>query len=410
MVAVFWSFLALSFAVLYSLNGNSIWPIVVSGLLFALAMATYQSTILLAPAAVVLILQAPRNEQPRSRLEWFRLRETGVFVLSGLAGCIAIYGWCYWHSGTQAPVGMLKRFLVHEDARAYFGVTVGKLMSVPIGLVSDIFPVLSNYIGIRHLLAAERPPAVGLLLLIVVLCAFLVSCVLAVSRNWRRLSPPQRIAFEVAAVGFAFTLIPVIVWNPAYDKLWIQPLACLAFLPVLGLTALRHGAKTHFRFLTVTAIVLLVGVCSNLGWVVQSHFREHHEIAEAQRLATIIGNRDLVVGEWDPVSILYGSLWGREGRFISFPTEAVTKGIGVMFHVRDAISETERNGGKVYFLAVLDLPKSNWDAFLGSRCGVPYSELDSYREHSTVRAEFTTRGGEVSLRQLDLPISADKSR
>jgi hypothetical protein len=86
--------------------------------------------------------------------------------------------------------------------------------------------------------------------------------------------------------------------------------------------------------------------------------------------------------------------------------------MGVMTHLREAISRAQKNGAKVYFLAVLDLPKSNWDAFLGSRCGVPYAEMDFYRAHSRILAKFSTREGEISLRQLELDaeLSPSKSR
>jgi hypothetical protein len=54
LAGVFWSLLAMCFAAL-SLKRKSNWPIIVSALLFSLAMATYQSTIFLAPSALVLI-------------------------------------------------------------------------------------------------------------------------------------------------------------------------------------------------------------------------------------------------------------------------------------------------------------------------------------------------------------------
>lgn len=408
MVGIFWSFLGICFAAMYWQKEKSIWLIAVSGLLFSLAMATYQSTALLAPAAFVLIL-LPRSDA-RFGIDLRRLQGIAFFFLSGLAGCVLIYGWSYWHSGTKNAVAMLKRFLVHEDARAYLGVSTGKLLSVPVGLVADIFPVLPNYLGLRNLFAERKLLAISLIILVIALGGLVISCVLLVLKNWSRIHPAQRVAFQALTVGFGFTLIPVIVWSPLYDKLWIQPLACLAFLLVLAFTAMNQDVGIHTSVLRVTAVLLLAGTCANLVWVVRSHLREPYEFSEAQRLAGLVGNRDLIVGEWDQISTLYGSLWAADDRFISFPTEAVTNGIGVMPHLRDAVSSTERNGGGVYFLGVLDLPKPSWDAFLGSRCGVPYSEMDSYRAHSRVRATFMTREGEVSLRQFDWPLSTDKSR
>jgi hypothetical protein len=412
MVGIFWSFLAICFSVLYWRKESSIWLIVASGSLFSLAMATYQSTLLLAPAALVLIFKSRREAEDTSRMFWRRLRAAGIFALSGLMGSVLIYGWAYWESGTRKLGPMLNRFVLHEDARAYLGVSVGKVLSVPIGLVANIFPVFSNYLGIRNLLSDRKLLAVWLFLLIGILLSFLISCVILIYRNWSQTLLSQQVAFEASAVGFGFTLIPVIVWSPLYDKLWIQPLACLFLLLVLAFTAIKHNAGTRSVLLSGTAILLLAGVLTNLAWSMQSHLAKPYEIAEAQRLAHLVGPRDLVVGEWEPVSTLYGSLWGDDDRFISFPTEAVTQGMGVMTHLREAISRAQKNGAKVYFLAVLDLPKSNWDAFLGSRCGVPYAEMDFYRAHSRILAKFSTREGEISLRQLELDaeLSPSKSR
>src|SRR5260370_6408724 len=50
MVGIFWSFLAICLAAL-SFKTERKWPIIASGFLFALAMATYQSTIFISPSA-----------------------------------------------------------------------------------------------------------------------------------------------------------------------------------------------------------------------------------------------------------------------------------------------------------------------------------------------------------------------
>ena len=402
MVGIFWSFLAICFAVMYWRKERSILLIVASGILFSLAMATYQSTVLLAPAALVLIFRSRREGEDSFQGYLRRLRAEGVFALSGLAGSVLIYGWAYWESGTRKLGPMLERFVHNEDARAYLGVSVGKVLSVPIGLVSNIYPVLSNYLGIRNLLSDRKFLAAWLFVLIGILLCFIISFVFLIHRNWSQTPLPQQVAFEALAVGFGFTLIPVIIWNPLYNKLWIQPLACLFLLLVLGFNAIKHHAGARAVLLRGAGILFLAGVLANLAWSLEGHLTKPFEIEEAERLAHIVGPRDLVVGEWDAVSTLYGSLWGDDDRFISFPTEAVTEGMGVMTHVREAISRAQQNDAKVYFLSLLDLTKPNWDGFLGSRCGVPYAELDFYRAHSRILATFRTRAGQVSLRELQL--------
>ncbi len=123
---------------------------------------------------------------------------------------------------------------------------------------------------------------------------------------------------------------------------------------------------------------------------------------EVRRLAGLIGKTDIVVGDWDTVSDLYGAIWASDGQVFEFPTEAVLYGNGATTRLRDLISTTKRKGGRVYFLALLDEPKQTWNYFLGTKCGVSYSEMELYRMHSVIRARFRTRYSELSLREFDL--------
>jgi hypothetical protein len=43
-------------------------------------------------------------------------------------------------------------------------------------------------------------------------------------------------------------------------------------------------------------------------------------------VASLIGLQELLVGYWDGISNVYGYGWSVDGRFISFPTEAVVLG------------------------------------------------------------------------------------
>src|SRR6266566_1498784 len=410
LVGVFWSFLALFFAAL-SFKEKSNWPVVASGLLFSLAMATYQSTILLAPAAIVLIWRSRSQADSPASGSSPRLLAVGAFALSGIFGSLLIYGWAYWLLGMRRPGAMLIHFFTHEDARTYLGVSIGKLLNVPIGLMRNIFHVVPQYIGIRDLLTTRRLAAACLLFLLLLFSAFSAFCAIRVLKRWNCLRPSVRCGLLSAAVGFAFTLIPVVIWEPQYDKLWLQPLACLAFLLAIALNTFTRDTRSPFLVSRGVSIFLLAGVLSNLPWVLRSHRQEPIDMKEAQRVAGMIRTGDLVVGEWESVSALYGSIWGGDEQYFSFPTEAVLYGPDAISRLREVISQANARGGRIYFLTVLDLPKQTWNSFLGSRCGVPYSELDLYRAHSRVCATFRTRSGQTSfetpLRQLIWPISTE---
>ncbi len=79
---------------------------------------------------------------------------------------------------------------------------------------------------------------------------------------------------------------------------------------------------------------------------------QHPEMSEAQRLAQMIQSNDLVVGDWDGVSVAYGYAWAADGQ------------------------KAQQKGGRVFFLSILDVPRETWESFLGSRFrDVPLREL-----------------------------------
>ncbi|MGH9740763.1 MAG: hypothetical protein ACRD51_00255 [Candidatus Acidiferrum sp.] len=400
LVGVFWSLLAMCFAVL-AVKRKSNWPILISALFFSLAMATYQSTILFAPAAIVLIWKGRSNRDGGGLFSTARIVEFCEFTLAGIAACAAIFGWAYSRQGYRGAGALFEHFFAHGDARVYLGVGIGKLLNIPIGLVRNIFPLLQRYAGIHSLLAGSKLSLVSMLLVFGGLCVFLIVYATRLAARWSSLPAEVQLGIVVAAVGFAFTMIPVIVWDPNYDKLWLQPLACLAFLVGCGLEPLSTDARFRFWMARVFPALFLAGVSLNLVWAVQRHEIKSPDLEEAQRLASFVGKQDLVIGEWDSVSTLYGYGWAENGQFMSFPSEAVLNGSDSVAHLHAAIEAAQKRGGRVYFLAILGDSKKTWNSFLGSRCGVPYSEFDSYREHSRIRAAFATDDSQVVLRQYD---------
>lgn len=404
MLGVFWSLLAFSVAV-SSIKFTSIWPIGLSGLLFSLAMATYQSTILLALAAIVLVWQRRSLEGSRASQHSAQYVGLGAFAVSGFVGTAIIYGVAYWLSGIRSFSAMFKRFLtVDGGVRVYGGISISKILNTPVGMLLNLFPILpSGYAGVRSLWrGGHKLLVVWLLLLVLLFCGFLAISIIQALRRWSTLPRSERMAMSCAAVGFFVTLIPAVFWEPTYDKLWLQPLACLAFFIALSLhVILRQG--TTFLLYRIVPILLLAGVISNLGWAVKSRLQETPYLKEAQQLAKILKKGDLVVGDYDGVSVLYGSIWADDVQVFSFPTEATLVGNATASRLREVIVGTQSRGGRVYFLGVLDQTQDSWNAFLWRRCGVSYSDMDLYRAHSRVRTEFKHEGFVITLREFDQP-------
>lgn len=408
-VGLFWSLLGMCFASILVKRGSHL-SVILSALCFSLAMATYQSMIFLAPAAIALIWQGGYFRDGGAFFSRARLFELGEFILTGVVACAVLFGWAYWHQGLRSPDELIGRFFAHGDARVYLSLTMGKLLNMPVGLVRNIFPVLSYFAGIRGLLTGPKFSLISFLLVLASTFAFLLAALRRLIAGWSSLAAPVRAATVAAAVGFAFTLIPALVWDPQYDKLWLQPLACLAFLVASSRMVPDLDGRGRSPLSKVLQVLLLSGLAMNLVWLTHSHYTKTSEMSEAQRLAGVIGARDLLVGDWDEISTLYGYGWSADGRFISFPTEAVLHGFDSVAQLREAIRRTQRIGGRVYFLSLLDMPRATWNSSLGARCGVPYSEMDFYREHSRVREVFHSKSSQLSLRQLDAPDSSATSK
>jgi hypothetical protein len=400
MMGVLWSLLAISFAAL-SLKVKSNWPLLVSGFLFALALATYQSTVFLGPAAIVLALQNPSKDDDDAPLRSSQWPRVGALALGGLVGCVLTYGGAYYFQGTRTPSSMLSRFLVLETGRVYYGASGGKFLNVPIGLIHNIFPTLRNYTGLRNLLEGPKSTLVSFCFFLVLFFTLLVFGFRQIWKSRGSLPGPLRIGLLSASVGLVFTMIPILIWDPQYDKLWLQPLACLAYLLAIALYLIRQDERSHFLISKALPAIVLIGCLSNVTWAIYDHTHETQGMQEAQRVAEIVGKQDLVVGGWDNVSLLYADIWRGDSHYMDFTAESVSYGKDVTTRLNEAVLKTKERGGRVYFLGVVDLPKNAWDSYLGIRCGVPFSELDLYRANSSAVAKFHNGSIDVTLWQFD---------
>jgi hypothetical protein len=269
-------------------------------------------------------------------------------------------------------------------------------------MIRNILPVLDTYTGIRNLIAEPTLRLASFLLLFLPFCLLFFFSFAQLWKLRKALSPSARTCILAAGVGFVFTTIPLLMYDPHYDKLWLQPLACLAFLLFITLHVIGQETRSHFLVIKVTAMFLLVGVLSNSVWAIRGHFDPTPGMEQAREMAERLNPQDFVVGSWDDLSVLYSDLWAYPNRYMDLFMEAGSYGPGATTHLRAAALQTKENGGRFYFIGVLDVSRNVWDSYLGSRCGLAFTDFDAYRAHSRAVARYRLGSSEILLFEFDL--------
>jgi hypothetical protein len=401
MVGVLWSMVGVALAIAAIRGG--IWAVVLSGLCFSLAMACYRSTVLMWPAAAMVLAAGAVNEDvdkrrlPIWKQTWIQL---AVFALATAAGCAAIFGWAYARQHVSASQ-MALRFLQQEDSRVYMNFSLLNGVHAVLGLVRNCFPLLSDFVGFRAFLAGPKWRVVAVSLLVLAVTLALAACTYELAKRRNQLSHFERIGAVAAATALSFTLIPVLIWSPHYGKLWIQPLICLSVLVAIALNRLfrRGGWISHLAALA--GVAFLVGAAFNLRGAVYERNYKPSEFDHAEQLAKLVGEHDLIVGDWSSMAVVYGSLRGTSDNSLFFIDEAVVHGSNAVQELADATDKTRARGGTLYFVSLLDIPEAEWNSFLGSRCGVPYRALAPYRAAAIPKATLHERRGAITVWQVD---------
>jgi hypothetical protein len=414
MVGVLWSIAAVALA-LYGIARHYRWTAAAAGLLLALAMATYQTTVLLGAPIFFLLCQYPASgpmpgakHAAASPSPWRLLKSRlpdGLWFLAGFtAGIPIIYGPAYYLSGTRGLAEMFHRFLRVDAAQVYGGASAMKAAAVLPGLAYALFPCLPQQCGFRCLAAPEYRLWIPVAAAAVSAAAAALAALLVLARRaWRKMTARERAGTVACGIAFLATVIPSVVWMPAYDKFWLQPLACLflgaaVVLPAAWRTA--GGPRRRARLLLwLGGVFIAVLALSNLAAAWNAARQPPPSLAEAQEVARLTATRDLVVGDWNSVFLLYDNLWAARGNGFNLPTQALPGASSAAAHLQDAIQNTRKTGGRIFFLGLLDLSESEWKPFLGDQLKLPYSAVAEYRRCSQVIRSFPAQDRTVTLRQ-----------
>lgn len=399
MAGLLWSCLALLLLALPR-RGSGLVSALAAGALLALALATYQSTILIAPLAAVLCWARPEESRPEEARRSYGIARLLATGLGGLTGIVLIYGWAYEAMGVAGLRPKVAQFFVVTGGDVFGGASLRSLALLPLGMADNLMKVLpADFAGLRSLLHSHGGlSALGAAAASLIVAGLAVLGALALRRAWPGLPTRERFAFLCGLTGLAATLLGPAVWDPLYGKLWLQPLGCLSFLAFL--TVSRRPAWTR-----AAAALLLVLIVLNLAWALPAHRGQTPYLAEARTVAGIAAERDLVVLDWDQISVLYGTVWGwSPGRHrLDFPSAALSLKGGVRTELDRQVDAAWRRGGRVFFVGVLDQPKAQWDVLLGGRGGVPFEILAPYRCGAQVVASFPYLKTAVRLFRWDGP-------
>jgi len=409
-VGLWWSFLAIG-AMALALKTKQRWLLFASGALFALSMASYQSVVLLSPAAAALCLtwpitkDTPDDIQKNIRLNIGAIWRASLPALGGIIGVALIYGLAYYYSGIHQFGAMIGRLLTFDGGKdIYGGITTSKLATLPLGLTNSIAPVLKDFTGVKSFflqrgLDAQLIAVISLMLVTLAFVALALYLALSARIHFRATDKATLLALMT---GLVVTVSALAYWSAFYDKLWLQPAACIFFLCGFALKTGITDKVTFQRYLRAAGIVLII-IEATLTLTfkgIPDHFSETAYLSEAKEVAELVRAQDMVVCDWDGLSTTYSTVF-RNGKSVQLP--ALTSESGpdeALKKIQQDIIQTQSGGGQVYFLNVLDIPEKSWNGFLGNRLGLDYYKFDDFRKNTEIIKSFKLKNGAAILRRL----------
>jgi hypothetical protein len=298
MVGLLWSGISILLAV-YGVSSTRPWASIAGGLLLTLAMATYQSMVLVGMPVIFLLWQWPGRQSDGVGLR-ARIFSVTQFAGGFALGIPIVYGIAYYLTGTQTAAGMVYRFLhVTLTQEVYTHVTLVKIVALLPGLAYALVPCLPRECdGFRCLAEGQYRPWIPVAGLAVLVAGLLLTAMLGLAKGvWAILTELEKVVLACCAVGLISTLLPLI-YLPTYDKLWLQP---LAFLFVSGgnllNAALRADTRaTGTRHLARWSRTLVAAVAVlNLGRAVNLTAGPTPYLKEAQEVSSLVRPKDLLV-------------------------------------------------------------------------------------------------------------------
>jgi hypothetical protein len=390
-------FCLLGIRLLISGLGRDRWAhLLIGGLCFAVAMASYQAMGTIAGVgAFMCIWSATVTHKPN---EAFRAGALGLtwIALGGLLGVIAIYGFAYSYQQVP-PHEMVGHFLSLTEAHVYGGLSISRILNVPMGFIRNSLGGLpGDYAGIRSSLLQHPMRSIWIPFVMLELAMLSLTVALVAKALLRIGRGSTRILGAVAGGACLLIAFPLIYWDPLYDKLWLLPLAVAAAMAAISLRpdVLPPGRRQLLGALILCLLIAQLGI--NVPTMVESHADATPHLSDAEDLSKRVGTGDWVVLDFDDVSALWFAFWGHDKNVLLLPASTITQ---AKEWLSSSKQECANGKARIFFVGVLDQDRKTWDAFLGERVGIPYSLFDEYRTHARVLTRYPFEKSVVTLRE-----------
>lgn len=344
-----------------------------SGVAWALSVASYQSYFLAGPAVLLLAV--------------CRLRPAIVWTASaGLVGT-GLFSLAAYLSGAKDLEGIL-RYLHNKPDGAYWGFfSASRMMRVPLGLVQAIanpWP-LRNWPGLL-----EGYRKIGPASRVVMALQMLATAAFAAWALAAPVRPRHRRVRGALLLGFACSLFPPFYLIPLYNKLWILPVSFLVLLAVLAADRSRRG-------LGILAAVLALQLAANVPRVaVAGRDARAPGLLAASAIREVVGPEDLLICDgWDD-SGTFCAMYPKQPKVILMFHH------GGMAELVARVKAAHDAGHRVFVYGLVEWTPEFWGlADLGSRPGLlRHEEFEPLRRRARPVWRGKDRGVSSDLHEV----------
>jgi hypothetical protein len=380
--------LALLALVLVTRFADEPWARWTAGVLIGLAGTFYViAGFSVVAVAVIVGLRNPRSERKGAARAVMRAAEVGA--ASAVTFC-AIYSipqlLAHPHGNMEGTVAGA----ISPDLMGMYGRLELRHMIGAVAGLGNAFWALPSLAGLSQLFHQSPWAIVRSVATMIVAMTFVVSVSWITYRGRSELSANHGWAQAVGSIAWFITVYFIAgYFLPSYEKIWLFAMPPLSLLAALAFDVRQR--KDGLRPALLTAGTGLLLVFLNLTFVaLPRRFAHNYDLDAALRLSSLVQPNDLVVVHgWDGPSVYATMALSRPLTCVRLTDEALRARLQADEISRRLAADVEHarsEGGRIYFLGLLEQSAEQWQSFFGSQMHLPYALLEPYRRTARVRA------------------------